>query len=63
MKQHHENNIFIDKKQFSLASSRGKPPIKKNSITIILKTKLLIPATPIYTKYIYTKEHSGGRSF
>jgi hypothetical protein len=31
------NDIFIDGKPCSLDSSRGKPPTKKSSITIILK--------------------------
>ena len=39
MKQQHQNNIFIDRKQCSFASSRGQPPADQLSITIILKTK------------------------
>jgi hypothetical protein len=34
------NDTFIDTNSSSLASSRGKPPIEKSYITIILKTKL-----------------------
>ena len=55
MEPQHQNNTFIDRKQCSLASSRGNPPIEQCSITIILKTKILMPSTPIYTKSIYHK--------
>jgi hypothetical protein len=57
MKPQHQNNTFIDRKQCSLASSRGKPPAEQRSITIILKTRLLMPSTPIYTKSIYQKNN------
>jgi hypothetical protein len=57
MKPQHQNNTFIDRKQCSLASLRGKPPTEQHSITIILKTKLLMPSTPIYTKSIYQKNN------
>jgi hypothetical protein len=40
MKPKHQNNTFIYRKQCSLASSRGKPPAEKCSITIILKKRL-----------------------
>jgi hypothetical protein len=53
MEPQHQNNTFIDRKQCSLASSRGKPPTEQSSITIILKTRLLMPSTPIYTKSVY----------
>jgi hypothetical protein len=49
MKSHNQNNTFIDRKQFSLSSSRGKPPPEKSSITIILNSKILMPSNPIYT--------------
>jgi hypothetical protein len=39
MKPQDQNNTFIDRKQCSVASSRGKPPTEKFSITIILKTE------------------------
>jgi hypothetical protein len=39
MEPQHQINIFIDRKQSSLASSRGQPQVEKSSITIILKTK------------------------
>jgi len=39
MKPQHQNNTFIDRKQCSLSSSRGKPLVEKCSITIIIKTK------------------------
>jgi hypothetical protein len=35
------NDTFIQIDQCSLASSRGKPPTKHSSITIILKIKTL----------------------
>jgi hypothetical protein len=57
MKPQHQNNTFIDRKQCSLASSRGQPLVEQSSITIILKTKLLMPSTPIYTKSIYQKNN------
>jgi len=57
MKPQHQNNTFIDRKQCSLASLRGQPPAKQHSITIILKKKLLMPSTPIYTKSIYQKKN------
>jgi hypothetical protein len=63
MKLQHQNNTFIDRKQCSLASSRRQPLAEQHSITIIPKKKLIIPLTPIYTKYIYPKEQSRGRSF
>jgi hypothetical protein len=34
------NNTFIERKQCSLASSRGKPPTEQSSITINLKTNI-----------------------
>jgi hypothetical protein len=39
-KSNTKNNTFIERKQCSLASSRGKPPTEQSSITIILKTKI-----------------------
>jgi hypothetical protein len=62
MEPQHQKYTFIDRKQGSLASSRGKPPAEQRSITIILKKKILIPSTPIYTKSICKKEQSIGRS-
>ena len=57
MKPQHQNNTFIDRKQCSLVFSRGQPPVEQSSITIILKTKLLMPSTLIYTKSIYQKNN------
>jgi hypothetical protein len=57
MKPQHQNNTFIDRKKCSLASLRGKPPIEKHSITIIIYTKNCIPSTPIYAKYINQKNN------
>jgi hypothetical protein len=57
------NNTFIDRKQCPLSSSRGKSLADKCSIRIIIKEKILIPSTPIYTKSIYPKEQSRGRPF
>jgi len=56
------NNTFIQRKQCSVASSRGQPPSEQRSIKIILKTSFLVPPTLIYTNYIF-KECSRGRSF
>jgi hypothetical protein len=56
MKQQHQNNTFIDRKQGSLSSLREKHPAEKRSITIILKTILLIPSNPIYTKFMLVVE-------
>jgi hypothetical protein len=53
MKPQHQNNTFIDTKQCSLVSLRGKPSAQQSSITIILKKKLLVPLNHIYTKSIY----------
>jgi hypothetical protein len=57
METQHQNNTCIDRKQCSLASSRGKPPAEKSSIIIILEKKILIPSIPIYTKPIYHKRN------
>jgi hypothetical protein len=35
----------------------GKLPAEQSSITIISKTKLLIPSNHIYTKYFYQKNN------
>jgi hypothetical protein len=51
------NNTFIQRKQCSLTSSRGQPAAKQSSILIILKTKLLMPLTLIYTKSIYQQNN------
>ena len=47
MEPQHQNNTFNDKKQCSLATSRGKPPTEQISITINLKTN------PSHTFYSY----------
>jgi hypothetical protein len=47
MDPQHQNNMFIDRKQCSLASLRGKPLAEKSYITKILKTR------PSYTFYSY----------
>jgi hypothetical protein len=52
-KSNTRNNTFIQRKQCSLASSRGKPPAEQSSITIILKTRFLMPPTLIYTNSIF----------
>jgi hypothetical protein len=53
MKPKHQNNTFIDRKKCSLASSTGQPPTEKHSITIILKTKIHVTPTIIYTNSIF----------
>ena len=53
MKPQHQNNTFIDRKQCSLVSSRGKPLGEEIFITKNFKTKLPMPSTLIYTKSIY----------
>jgi hypothetical protein len=63
MEPKHQNYTFIDKKQCSLPSSRGKTSLEKSSITIIFQEKILIPSTLIYIKSIYPKKQSRGRSF
>jgi hypothetical protein len=57
MEPQHQNNTFFDRKQCSLASSRGKPPTKDRFITIILKKRLLMPSTPSYTIFFYQKDN------
>jgi hypothetical protein len=64
MEPQHKNYTFIDRKQGSLASSRGKPQEEKISITIIFPDKTSHTLYSYkYTKSIYPKEQSRGRFF
>jgi hypothetical protein len=53
MEPQHQYDTFIDRKQCSLSSSKGKPLAEKIFITLILKTSFLIPPTLIYTNSIF----------
>ena len=62
------NRTLITESNVHLPLRGGQPPTEQSSITIISKTKLPMPSTPIYTKYVYQKNNleedpSRSRSF